>query len=70
MSSNDGTGAFAGVLWVITILISVGAGVLSWNWVEPTSFLGAIGFLILWGVLSKLGHLIAMGIVFVLSSVH
>ena len=48
MSSNDGTGAFAGVLWVITILISVGAGVLSWNWVEPTSFLGAIGFLILW----------------------
>lgn len=68
MSNNDGTSAFAGLLWIITIAISIGAGVLSWNWVEPKSFIGALGFLILWGVLSKVGHLIAMGIVFLIGS--
>ncbi len=63
MSSSDNTGALLALLWVITIIISIGSGLIAWNWIEPKSFLGALGFLILWGILSKIGHFIAMGIV-------
>jgi len=36
---------------------------MAWNWIEPESFWEAIGFLILWGILSKVGHFLAMGLV-------
>ncbi len=63
MSNSDNVGAFAALLWIVTILISIGSGVLAWNWIDPESFLGAIGFLIVWGILSKVGHFLAMGLV-------
>jgi hypothetical protein len=63
MSNSDNGVALVAVLWIATIIISIGSGVMAWNWVEPESFLGAIGFLILWGVLSKVGHFLAMGLV-------
>lgn len=63
MSSSDNGGALVALLWIVTILISIGSGVMAWNWIEPESFLGAIGFLILWGILSKIGHFLAMGLV-------
>lgn len=59
MENNSNFGAIA---LILTIVISIGSGILAWNWVEPDSFLGAIGFIIVWGILSKIGHLIAIGI--------
>ena len=63
MSNSDSGGALVALLWIVTIAISIGSGIMAWNWIEPESFWGAIGFLILWGVLSKVGHFLAMGLV-------
>jgi len=63
MSSSGNGGALVALLWIVTILISIGSGILAWNWIEPESFWGAIGFLIVWGILSKVGHFLAMGLV-------
>ncbi len=59
MENNSSFGAIA---LILTIVISIGSGILAWNWIEPDSFLGAIGFIIVWGILSKIGHLVAVGI--------
>jgi hypothetical protein len=67
MSNSNNGGALVAVLWIATIIISIGSGVMAWNWIEPESFLGAIGFIILWSILSKVGHLLAMGLVALLS---
>lgn len=67
MSDEDkNTGAIVIFMWILTIGLSIVSGVLAWNWVEPESFLGAIGFLIIWGILSKVGHYIAFGVLIVL----
>lgn len=66
MSSSDNSGALVALMWIVTVLISIGSGVMAWNWIEPESFLGGIGFLILWGILSKVGHFLAMGLVVML----
>jgi NAD dependent epimerase/dehydratase family enzyme len=63
MSNSDNGGALIGLMWLVTIGISIGSGVMAWNWIEPESFFGAIGFLIAWGILSKIGHFLAMGLV-------
>jgi hypothetical protein len=63
MSNSDNGGALIGLMWLVTIGISIGSGVMAWNWIEPDSFLGAIGFLIVWSILSKIGHFLAMGLV-------
>lgn len=63
MSNSDNGGALIGLMWLVTIGISIGSGVMAWNWIEPDSFLGAIGFLIVWAILSKVGHFIAMALV-------
>ena len=51
------------VMLIITIGILIGSGILAWYWIEPDSFLSAFGFLVLWGILSIIGHLILVGIV-------
>ncbi|MGY5851855.1 hypothetical protein [Salegentibacter sp. F14] len=63
MSNSDNGGVLIGLMWLVTIGISIGSGVMAWNWIEPESFLGAIGFLIVWAILSKIGHFLAMGLV-------
>lgn len=63
MSNSDNGGALVALMWIVTILISIGSGILAWNWIEPENFWGAIGFLIVWGILSKIGHFLAMGLV-------
>lgn len=63
MSNSGNDGALIGLMWIVTIGISIGSGVMAWNWIDPDSFLGAVGFIILWGVLSKIGHFLAMGLV-------
>jgi len=62
MNSSNGT-ALVALLWILTIGISIGSGILAWNWIEPDNFWDALVFLIIWGVLSKVGHFIAMAIV-------
>ena len=68
--SNSNGGALIGLMWLVTIGISIGSGVMAWNWIEPDSFLGAIGFLIAWGILSKIGHFLAMGLVALLGGMN
>lgn len=68
MSENTASGCLGAFMWIGTIAISIGAGILSWNWIEPHSFWGVIKFLIVWGVFSYIGHLITMGIVALFSS--
>lgn len=63
MSSSDNSGCLVALLWIVTIAISIGSGILAWNWIEPDSFLRAVLFIIVWGIMSKIGHFIAMGIV-------
>jgi len=63
MSSTNNDGVFFAILWIVTITISLLSGIMAWNLIEPENFLGGIGFLILWGLLSKIGHFIAMVIV-------
>jgi hypothetical protein len=70
MSNSDNSGCFIFLLWLITIVISIGSGIISWNWIEPKSFIGAVIFLIIWGILSKIGHFIAIGIVALLSNIN
>ncbi|HLW40014.1 MAG TPA: hypothetical protein VKX31_06465 [Brumimicrobium sp.] len=41
----------------------IGAGILSWNWIEPDSFGRAILFLIIWGILGSIGKIIGSLIV-------
>lgn len=62
MSNSDSGGAMIALLWIITIAISITTGILAWNWIEPDNFWGAIGFIVIWGILSKIGHFIAVAI--------
>ena len=63
MSNSDNGGVLIGLMYLVTVGISIGSGVMAWNWIEPDSFLGVIGFLIAWAILSKMGHFLAMGLV-------
>ncbi|NQU32469.1 MAG: hypothetical protein HQ521_04480 [Bacteroidetes bacterium] len=62
MSDNFNAGAATMLLWILAVAMSIGVGVLTWNWIEPESFWGFIGFLFLWGIVSKIGHLIVFGV--------
>lgn len=63
MSNSGNSGGLVILIWIVTIAISIGSGIMAWDWIEPESFLGAIVFLLLWGILSKVGHFLAMGLV-------
>ena len=67
MSDNNG-GCLMSLMVVGTIAVSIGSGVLAWNWVHPKSFGGAIVFLIVWSIFSYIGHLIVAGIVAAIGS--
>jgi hypothetical protein len=68
--SNSKEGALIILMWFVTIGISIGSGVMAWNWIEPESFLGAIVFIIAWGALSKIGHVLAVGLVALLGRMN
>jgi hypothetical protein len=63
MSDSDNSGCLMGLIWVITIGISIGSGILAWNWIDPDSFFGGLAFLIVWALFSRIGHFIALAIV-------
>lgn len=60
--NNQTSTWFAGIfIWIVSISISVAAGILTWKWLNPVGFWNIILFLIIWGILSKIGHFIAGG---------
>jgi len=57
------------LLWTLTAIASIGSGLLAWKWMEPVSGFGGFGgfgFLMVWLVLTKVGHYFAEGFVKVL----
>ena len=67
MGQDDfNSGALVMFMWIVTIGLSIYSGMLAWDWVEPESFFGAIGFVILWGIFSKIGHFLMFGIIYLL----
>lgn len=52
-----------GIIYFITICIAIFSGYVAWNWIEPKSFFGFIGFMIVWSILSKIGHVLGLFIV-------
>lgn len=67
MSNTNDNGCLPVLAFILYVVVIIGSGALSWNWVEPQSFIGAIGFMILWGILSYIGHFILIGIIALLS---
>ena len=59
----------AGLLYSATAAVFVGSGFLAWEWTEPNSFWSAVGFLIVWGILTKIGHFIVSLIVMGIASI-
>jgi len=46
------------IIWIGSLALSITSGILSWNWIEPESFGGGILWLLVWGFLSYVGHII------------
>lgn len=67
MSNDDfNAGALTAFLWIGTILLSILSGILAWDWVEPESFLGGVGFIIIWGIFTKISHFLMFSVVYLL----
>lgn len=67
MSNTNESGCLPAFAFILYAVVIIGSGVLSWNWTSPESFMGAIGFMIVWGILSYIGHFILLGIIALLS---
>ena len=63
MSNSNNGGGLVAFMWIVTVILSIVSGVIAWNWVEPEGFMEFVGFLLVWGVLSSVGHFLAMGLV-------
>lgn len=62
MSDSNSGCALAGLSYIATAAVVIGSGFLIWNWFEPDGFWDIIGFLILWAILSGIGHFIVSAI--------
>ena len=69
MSDSSNGCIIAGLLYSATAAVFVGSGFLAWEWTEPNSFWSAVGFLIVWGILNKIGHFIVSLIVMGIASI-
>lgn len=63
---SNGTNQKGALMLIANIVIIIGAGAADWNWVEPESFAGSIGFLILRAVIGTVARYILMAIIMVL----
>ncbi len=59
---SDSNGTLVALMWIVTVVLTILAGIISWNIINPGGFFSFIGFLTIWGVLSSLGHLLAIAI--------
>ncbi|MDI9312517.1 MAG: hypothetical protein QM535_20065 [Limnohabitans sp.] len=55
--NNNGCALIA-LLVIGYIIVWIGSGIYAWDWVRPESFLGAIGFLIVWAIVGRIFFLI------------
>ena len=69
MENSNFNSFLAIIFWLGVIAISILSGILAWKWIDPDTFLGVVGFIIVWGFLTKVGHSIMAFIVMVLGSV-
>ena len=67
MSDSSNGCIIAGLLYSATAAVFVGSGFLAWEWTEPNR--SAVGFLIVWGILTKIGHFIVSLIVMGIASI-
>lgn len=67
MNDSEKGGCLTLIMFLGIVGIIIGSGVLSWNIVEPESFLGAIGFMFLWVVFMAIGKFIGGIILIALS---
>ncbi len=58
LNSNE---TIVALLW--TIVISMGTGVLAWNWMNPVTNRGVFLFILVWGVITLIGHFISASVV-------
>lgn len=63
MNNSDNNGCFGILIIVIYIVAWIGTETMAWNWIEPTSFWGAIKFLVTWGVFGYITQLIGLLII-------
>lgn len=70
MSNSENGRTSIGLMWLATIGISIGSGIMAWDWIEPENFMHAIGFLLTWLILSKVGHFYAMGFVAIVEGMN
>jgi hypothetical protein len=68
--SNDNNlgGVFIIIIFLLRIGLPLYAGFKAWEMVEPESFFGFIGFLILWGIITTIIQFIAIGIISLFSN--
>ena len=63
MGNLNKGGALITLYWFLTIVLSIFAAVISWNWVEPDGLFSFIGFLLVCGILCTVANFVAMGLV-------
>jgi hypothetical protein len=68
MENSNFTGILVIIFWLGTLALSVLSAILAWKWIEPDTFLSVVGFIIVWGFLTKVGHSVMAFIVMVLGS--
>lgn len=54
MNNDTAGGCLVILLQIVPIIAWISSGYFAWQTVEPSSFLGAIGFMILWGIYGKI----------------
>ena len=48
------------LILLLTIGLSLVFAIIFWKWIEPESFWGILLFIALWGIVSKILHLVLM----------
>jgi len=70
MSNSENGSASIVLMWLATLGFSIGSGIMAWNWIEPENVFHAIGFLLTWLILSKVGHFYALGFVAIVEGMN
>jgi hypothetical protein len=65
MTNYTNSSFLVAFMWMLTIGLSIGTGILAWNWIEPDNFFMVLLFLAAWAVLSRLSHFIVFGLLMV-----
>lgn len=65
MTNETNNGFLYAIMWLLTIGLSILSGIAAWNWIEPAGFFSAVLFIAAWGLLSRIAHFLAFGILWV-----